>query len=161
MCCPVPVRIHSECFTGDVFASKTCDCKSQLHSALQRIANDGKGAVVYLRQEGRGIGLGEKIKAYYLQQNKGLDTVEANIHLGHKIDNRDYHQAAWILKDQGFKEVRLLTNNPNKVEYIQSHDLKVHVENSDGCVRPENYNYLYTKKTKMGHKISLEGVKND
>ena len=150
------VRIHSECFTGDVLMSKTCDCGNQLNLALRKISNEGKGAIVYLRQEGRGIGLGEKIKAYALQQNKGLDTVEANIHLGHKIDNRDYHQAAWILKDQGFKEVRLLTNNPNKAEFLSLHGLKVDVENLNICASPENYDYLYTKKTKMGHKISLK-----
>ena len=153
------VRIHSECFTGDVLLSKSCDCNSQLHSALQRISNDGKGAILYLKQEGRDIGLVEKIKAYSVQQNIGLDTVDANIHLGHKVDNRDYHQAAWILKDQGFSKVRLLTNNPGKADYLRQHNLKVSIENLNVCVRPENYNYLYTKKTKMGHEILLEGVK--
>jgi len=152
------VRIHSECFTGDVLFSKTCDCKSQLHSALERIARDGKGAVVYLKQEGRGIGLAEKIKAYALQQTKGLDTAEANLELGHKVDNRDYHCAAWILKDQGYKEVKLLTNNPHKAESLIEHNLKVSIEDFDVCIRPENYNYLYTKKIKMGHKIPIEGV---
>jgi 3,4-dihydroxy 2-butanone 4-phosphate synthase/GTP cyclohydrolase II len=154
------VRIHSECFTGDVLSSKSCDCKSQLDSALKRIAADGKGAIVYLRQEGRGIGLAEKIKAYSLQQNDGYDTVEANLKLGFKIDHRDYHQAAWILKDQGFEEVRLLTNNPQKAEDLIKHGLKVTIEEFEVCVRPENYKYLYTKKVKMGHKIKLkEGVK--
>ncbi len=149
------VRIHSECFTGDVLASKTCDCRSQLHFALKKISDEGSGALVYLRQEGRGIGLGEKIKAYQLQQKKGLDTVEANLKLGHKVDNRDYHCAAWILKDQGFKEVRLLTNNPDKEEGLKEHGLKVTIENFNVEVKPENYNYLLTKKQKMGHKIVL------
>lgn len=149
------VRIHSECFTGDVLTSRTCDCRSQLHYALKRISSDGRGALVYLRQEGRGIGLSEKIKAYYLQQQKGLDTVEANLTLGHKVDNREYHCAAWILKDQGFKEVRLLTNNPEKVEGLKEHGLKVVIENFVVEVLPDNYNYLLTKKKKMGHNIPL------
>jgi 3,4-dihydroxy 2-butanone 4-phosphate synthase / GTP cyclohydrolase II len=153
------VRVHSECFTGDVLSSRTCDCRYQLNEALRIISEDGKGALVYLRQEGRGIGLGEKIKAYALQQNNGLDTVEANEALGHKIDDRDFHQAAWILKDQGFEDVRLMTNNPEKVEYLERHGLKVKMESIETCVRPENYKYLYTKKTKMGHKIKLEGAK--
>jgi len=152
-------RIHSECFTGDVLSSKTCDCNYQLRSALDLISKDGNGALVYLRQEGRGIGLGEKIKAYSLQQEKGMDTVEANIFLGHKVDNRDFHQAAWILKDQGYKKVRLLTNNPEKADYLIKHGLEVEIENIGTIVRPENYKYLYTKKTKMGHNIKLEGVK--
>lgn len=149
------VRIHSECFTGDVLTSMSCDCRSQLHYALKRISEEGKGAVVYLRQEGRGIGLGEKIKAYELQQNQGLDTVEANLHLGHKADNREYHSAAWILKDQGYKEVRLLTNNPDKAEGLKDHNFNVTIENFKVGVKPENYNYLLTKKQKMGHKITL------
>ena len=149
------VRIHSECLTGDVFASKTCDCQNQLHAALKKIAEEGKGAVVYLRQEGRGIGLGEKIKAYKLQQQNGLDTVEANIKLGHKADNRDFHQAAWILKDQGYKSVRLLTNNPEKVESLKSHGLGVKKEKLDTKAGPENINYLRTKKDKLGHSIDV------
>ena len=153
------IRIHSECFTGDVLFSRSCDCRSQLHTALETIATDGKGAIVYLRQEGRGIGLGEKIKAYALQQEKGMDTVEANLELGHKVDDRNYHQAAWILKDQGYEEVRLLTNNPDKAKSLEIHGFKVIVENLDVCVVPENYKYLYTKKIKMGHNIMLEGAK--
>lgn len=149
------VRIHSECFTGDVLTSRTCDCRSQLHYALNRISKEGKGALIYLRQEGRGIGLTEKIKAYYLQQQKGLDTVEANLALGHKIDNREYHCAAWILKDQGFKEVRLLTNNPEKAKDLEEHGLKVKIENFVVEVLPDNYEYLLTKKKKMGHNIPL------
>lgn len=149
------VRIHSECFTGDVLSSRTCDCQSQLHAALERIAADGKGAIVYLRQEGRGIGLGEKIKAYALQQNNGLDTVEANLELGFKADQRDYHQAAWILKDQGFTEVKLMTNNPLKADGLKLHDLNVTLEEVGGTVHSDNYGYLLTKKNKMGHRIIL------
>ncbi|OHD16268.1 MAG: 3,4-dihydroxy-2-butanone-4-phosphate synthase, partial [Spirochaetes bacterium GWB1_27_13] len=119
------VRVHSECLTGDVFSSRTCDCRAQLIAGLQKISDDKKGAIVYLRQEGRGIGLAEKIKAYHLQQTKGLDTVDANLHLGHKADNRDFHQAAWILKDQGFKSVRILTNNPEKTDYLKQHNLEI------------------------------------
>ena len=155
------LRIHSECFTGDVLFSKTCDCRNQLHTALEKIAKDGKGAIIYLRQEGRGIGLAEKIKAYALQQEKGMDTVEANLELGHKVDNRDYHQAAWILKDQGYSNVRLLTNNPTKAESLVNHGFKVNVENLTVSIKPENYKYLYTKKTKMGHNILIEGDKNE
>jgi 3,4-dihydroxy 2-butanone 4-phosphate synthase / GTP cyclohydrolase II len=155
------VRIHSECFTGDVLSSIGCDCRSQLEQSLERISNEGKGSIAYLRQEGRGIGLGEKIKAYALQQNKGMDTVEANVDLGHKPDNREYHQAAWMLKDQGYTEVKLLTNNPHKAKSLEKHGFKVQMENIDVCVRPENYNYLFTKKEKMGHKLSLTGDKND
>ena len=154
------IRIHSECFTGDVLFSKTCDCKNQLHAALERIADDGKGAIIYLRQEGRGIGLGEKIKAYSLQQQKGMDTVEANLELGYKADDRNYHQAAWILKDQGYEEVRLLTNNPDKAKSLEKHGFNVIIEKLKPFVKPENYKYLYTKKTKMGHLLFLEeGVK--
>ncbi|HOV15098.1 MAG TPA: GTP cyclohydrolase II [Spirochaetota bacterium] len=149
------VRVHSECLTGDVFASKTCDCQSQLHNALRKISEEKSGAIVYLRQEGRGIGLGEKIKAYKLQQQNGLDTVEANIKLGHKADNRDFDQAAWILKDQGFKTVRLLTNNPDKVESLKSHGLEVKKEKFEIKPIPENFNYLKTKKDKLGHSIEI------
>ncbi len=149
------VRIHSECLTGDVFGSKTCDCQSQLHSALRKIAEEGKGAVVYLRQEGRDIGLGEKIKAYNLQQNNGLDTVDANLKLGHKADNRDFHQAAWILKEEGFKTVRLLTNNPQKIDFLKSHGLEVKKERLESKQNPENIRYLKTKKEKLGHSIDI------
>lgn len=150
-----PVRIHSECLTGDVFSSKSCDCQSQLLSSLRLISKEKKGAVIYLRQEGRGIGLAEKIKAYKLQQKDGLDTVEANIKLGHKADDRDFHQAAWILKDQGFETVRLLTNNPDKVNCIKTHGLNVIKEKLEIAPLPENYNYLKTKKIKMGHSIDI------
>lgn len=151
-------RIHSECLTGDVFFSRSCDCNNQLRYSLKKIAEDGKGAIIYLRQEGRGIGLGQKIKAYALQQNKGMDTVEANLHLGHKDDERDFHQAAWILKDQGYTSVKMFTNNPKKLSYLKKHGLEVEIQKGDVCVFSENYNYLYTKKTKMGHDIDLDAI---
>ena len=149
------VRVHSECLTGDVFSSRTCDCRAQLVAGLQKISDDKKGAIVYLRQEGRGIGLAEKIKAYHLQQTKGLDTVDANLHLGHKADNRDFHQAAWILKDQGFKSVRILTNNPEKTDYLKQHNLEIIPEKFELHISKENYNYLKTKKIKLGHNIDI------
>jgi len=149
------VRVHSECLTGDVFSSRTCDCRAQLIAGLQKISDDKKGAIVYLRQEGRGIGLAEKIKAYHLQQTKGLDTVDANLHLGHKADNRDFHQAAWILKDQGFKSVRILTNNPEKTDYLKQHNLEIIPEKFELHISKENYNYLKTKKIKLGHNIDI------
>lgn len=149
------VRIHSECLTGDVFGSKSCDCQSQLHYSLKKISQEKKGAIVYLRQEGRDIGLGEKIKAYSLQQKEGLDTVEANLKLGHKADNRDFHQAAWILKDKGFQTVRLLTNNPEKVKTLELHGLSITEERVETPVYPENIEYLKTKKIKFGHLLNL------
>lgn len=152
------VRIHSECLTGDIFFSKTCDCNLQLRNTLINIANDGNGAIVYLRQEGRGIGIGEKIKAYSLQQNLGLDTVDANLKLGYKEDERDFHQAAWILKDQGFEKVRLVTNNPFKIETLKRHNFIVEVEKIKNCVHKESLKYLYTKKTKMGHSLNLDDI---
>ncbi|HOJ64634.1 MAG TPA: GTP cyclohydrolase II [Spirochaetota bacterium] len=152
------VRIHSECLTGDVFFSKTCDCNSQLRNTLLNISEQGKGSIIYLRQEGRGIGIGEKIKAYSLQQNLGLDTVEANLKLGYKEDERDFHQAAWILKDQGFERVRLVTNNPAKIEALKRHNLIVEVEKIKNCVHKESLKYLYTKKTKMGHLLNLDDI---
>jgi 3,4-dihydroxy 2-butanone 4-phosphate synthase/GTP cyclohydrolase II len=156
-----PVRIHSECLTGDVFASRKCDCGAQLDAALGRISREGAGAIVYLRQEGRDIGLGEKIKAYALQQQEGLDTVEANLRLGHRADARDFHQAAWILKEQGFTEVRLLTNNPDKVGAIEAHGLLVVPAGIEIPPLPENLSYLSTKQKKMGHRLSLKGVSHE
>ncbi|HOF02144.1 MAG TPA: GTP cyclohydrolase II [Spirochaetota bacterium] len=151
-------RIHSECLTGDVFFSKSCDCNNQLRYSLRKIAEEGKGAIIYLRQEGRGIGLGQKIKAYALQQNDGMDTVEANICLGYKDDERDFHQAAWILKDQGYTSVKIFTNNPKKISYLKKHDFKIEILKGDVCVFSENYKYLYTKKTKMGHDIDMDSI---
>ncbi len=149
------LRIHSECFTGDIFHSKSCDCRDQLDEALSIIQKEGKGAIVYLRQEGRGIGLGEKIKAYNLQQNENLDTVEANIKLGFDDDERDYHQAAWILKDKRYEgqTINLLTGNPNKMNCLKMHGFTVKQVIPHYTMREENKKYLSTKKNKMGHTI--------
>lgn len=155
-----PVRIHSECLTGDVLGSRKCDCGGQLKLAMQRIGREGMGAVVYLRQEGRGIGLAEKIKAYALQE-KGFDTIEANVALGHKPDARDFHQAAWILKENGFQRVRLLTNNPEKVLCLEKHGLPVSPVGIELAAVPENADYLLTKKRKMGHRLAFGGVLHD
>jgi 3,4-dihydroxy 2-butanone 4-phosphate synthase/GTP cyclohydrolase II len=155
-----PVRVHSECLTGDILGSRKCDCGGQLQAALQRIGREGMGAVVYLRQEGRDIGLSEKIKAYALQE-KGFDTIEANVALGHRPDARNFHQAAWILKDNGFERVRLLTNNPDKIECLEKHGLRVTPVGIELAALPENADYLFTKKKKMGHRLSLGGVLHD
>lgn len=152
------VRIHSECLTGDVFFSKSCDCNSQLRNTLYQISKESKGAIIYLRQEGRGIGLGEKVKAYFLQQTHNLDTVDANLKLGHKDDERDFHQAAWILKDQKFEKVRLVTNNPHKIETLKRHNFIVQVEKIKNCVHKESLKYLHTKKNKMGHLLNLDDI---
>ncbi|MCG8572396.1 MAG: GTP cyclohydrolase II, partial [Spirochaetes bacterium] len=151
-----PVRIHSECLTGDVFYSQTCDCQKQLDQSLKMISHEKKGAIVYLRQEGRGIGLGEKIKAYRLQQQDKLDTAEANLKLGHPVDQRDYHQAAWILKDQGFQsKIKLITHNPDKIKTLESHGFHIDPIFLNPAVNPSNLKYLTTKKDKMGHLIEL------
>jgi len=147
------VRVHSECATGDIFHSVMCDCGYQLEKSLEIIANNGAGAIIYLKQEGRGIGLAEKIKAYNLQQQEKIDTVEANIRLGHFEDERDFHQAAWILKEQGFKTVRLLTNNPIKLKYLEKHGFTVKREKLPLNITDKNREYLKTKKEKMGHII--------
>jgi 3,4-dihydroxy 2-butanone 4-phosphate synthase / GTP cyclohydrolase II len=148
---PVMVRIDSECATGEIFGSRRCDCGEQLDFAMQRIARQGRGVVVFLRQEGRGIGLHNKIKAYALQ-DQGLDTVEANLALGFAPDLRDYRTGAQILKDLGLGEVELLTNNPDKVASLESQGLKV-VKRIPLVVPPNLHNrsYLETKKHKMGH----------
>lgn len=148
---PTLVRVHSECLTGDVFGSRRCDCGSQLHTALQQIADSGGGVLVYMRQEGRGIGLGPKIHAYKLQE-QGLDTVEANERLGFPMDLRDYGLGAQILADLGVKRIRLLTNNPRKVVGLEGYDLEI-VEQVPirSTANPHNEKYLATKKAKMGH----------
>ncbi|OAV74995.1 Riboflavin biosynthesis protein ribBA [Bacteroidales bacterium Barb7] len=148
---PVLVRVHSSCVTGDIFSSMRCECGEQLHKAMRMIEAEGKGAVVYLNQEGRGIGLMEKIKAYKLQEN-GLDTVDANIHLGHKVDERDYGVGAQILRNLGITEMRLLTNNPVKRVGLEAYGLRV-TENIPVEVTPNPHNefYLKTKKERMGH----------
>jgi len=150
---PTLVRVHSECLTGDVFGSKRCDCGDQLAAALRQIEREGKGVVLYMRQEGRGIGLANKIFAYALQE-KGKDTVEANSELGFKADLRDYGIGAQILKDLGLKKIRLMTNNPKKVVGLAGYDLEI-VERVPIEVHPNehNKNYLKTKRDKMGHLI--------
>lgn len=147
------VRVHSECLTGDVFGSKRCDCGEQLHAAMKLIGRAGSGVILYMRQEGRGIGLANKLKAYELQDG-GLDTVEANTALGFKADLRDYGIGAQILADLGLKKIRLLTNNPKKIVGLEGYGLNV-VERVPLVVKPNSSNarYLRTKKEKMGHKI--------
>ncbi len=148
---PVLVRVHSSCATGDIFGSQRCDCGEQLHKALRMIEAEGRGAVLYLSQEGRGIGLMDKIKAYKLQE-EGLDTVEANIHLGHRADERDYGVGAQILNMLGIRDMRLMTNNPVKRVGLEGYGLRV-VENIPIEVETTPYNrfYMHTKKERMGH----------
>ncbi len=150
---PVLVRVHSSCATGDIFGSKRCDCGDQLHKAMEMIEKEGRGAVIYLNQEGRGIGLMEKIKAYKLQE-EGLDTVDANLHLGHKADERDYGVGAQILNMLGIRKMRLMTNNPVKRIGLEGYGLEV-VENVPIEVAPNPYNlrYMHTKKERMGHDL--------
>ena len=149
---PVLVRVHSECLTGDVFGSRRCDCGSQLHTAMQRVAAEGTGVILYMRgHEGRGIGLHGKIKAYKLQE-QGLDTVEANLRLGYPMDLRDYGMGAQILGDLGVRKIRLMTNNPRKVVALEGHQLTIVEQVPLKSVPvPENARYLETKKKKMGH----------
>ena len=147
----VMVRVHSECLTGDVFGSRRCDCGPQLHAAMERIQREGRGVILYMRQEGRGIGLGAKIRAYKLQE-QGLDTVDANLQLGFPMDLRDYGFGAQMLSDLGVKRIRLLTNNPKKVVGLQGHGLEI-IEQLPIRVppNPENEGYLKTKRERMGH----------
>jgi 3,4-dihydroxy 2-butanone 4-phosphate synthase/GTP cyclohydrolase II len=152
---PVLVRVHSSCATGDIFGSRRCDCGEQLHKALEMIEKEGQGAVIYLNQEGRGIGLMEKMKAYKLQEG-GMDTVDANICLGHQADERDYGVGAEILRAIGIKKMRLITNNPVKRVGLESYGLSV-VENVPIETAPNEYNarYLRTKMSRMGHTLHL------
>ncbi len=155
---PVLVRVHSECLTGDVFGSMRCDCGEQLDLAMKRIADEGRGVLLYMRQEGRGIGFHNKLRAYALQDN-GLDTVEANVSLGFAPDLRDYGIGAQILVDLGLKEIRFLTNNPKKIIGFQGYGLEV-VEQIPIIAKPNPYNidYLETKKNKMGHLLELPEI---
>lgn len=156
----VPTRIHSECFTGDVLGSRRCDCGEQLDMALKMISKAGFGVLIYLRQEGRGIGLLKKLQAYNLQ-DEGMDTVDANIHLGHLADEREYTIAAMMLKGLEVKSINLITNNPNKIEELKKLDILV-----DGRIpietgyHNENVNYLKAKAKKMRHMLSV-GEKKD
>jgi GTP cyclohydrolase II len=151
------VRVHSECMTGDVFGSLRCDCGPQLHFAMSEIGKKGSGVVVYLRQEGRGIGLANKLKAYQLQ-DQGMDTVEANNHLGFAADLRNFDVAAQILDVLGVSSVQLMTNNPRKVDTLKAHGVNIEERvpvRSD--VQPENERYLGTKARKLGHHIDWLG----
>lgn len=150
---PILVRVHSSCATGDIFGSRRCDCGEQLQKAMQMVEKEGKGVILYMNQEGRGIGLMNKIKAYKLQE-EGLDTVDANIHLGFKPDEREYGVGAEILQILGVKKMRLLTNNPVKRIGLESYGLEI-VENVPIEVEPNKYNrfYIETKKNRMGHTI--------
>ena len=150
---PVLVRVHSSCMTGDIFGSMRCDCGEQLHKALEEIEKEGKGVLVYMNQEGRGIGLMNKIRAYKLQE-EGLDTVDANIHLGFDPDERDYGVGAEIIREIGVRKMRLLTNNPVKRIGLEAYGLEI-VENVPVEITPNPYNerYLRTKKERMGHTL--------
>lgn len=152
---PVLVRVHSSCATGDIFGSMRCECGEQLHKAMEMIEKEGRGAIVYLNQEGRGIGLMDKIKAYKLQE-EGLDTVDANIHLGHKADERNYGVGASILHALGIKKMRLMSNNPMKRIGLEGFGIET-VENVPLEVKPNKYNsfYMHTKKERMGHELKL------
>ena len=155
------VRVHSECFTGDVLGSLRCDCGEQLQRAMSMIAEIGEGAVLYLRQEGRGIGLEDKLRAYNLQDD-GYDTVDANLALGHQADERDYTAAAHILEHLGIKSVALITNNPTKIKALTA--LGVDVRKRVPLIptiNPENINYLSTKIKRMNHMLGNPSLKAD
>ena len=152
---PVLVRVHSECLTGDIFGSQRCDCRDQLIESMKIIEKAGRGVIVYMRQEGRGIGLLNKLKAYKLQ-DKGKDTVEANLELGFQPDLRDYGIGAQILRDLGVRKIKLLTNNPRKIIGLKGYGLEI-VERVPIEIQsnPSNENYLQVKRDKLGHLIQL------
>ncbi|MBT4364073.1 MAG: GTP cyclohydrolase II, partial [Desulfobacteraceae bacterium] len=154
---PVLVRVHSECMTGDIFGSLRCDCGEQLHKAMDMMNIEGSGVILYMRQEGRGIGLVNKLKAYELQQNFGFDTVEANKALGFKDDMRDYGIGAQMLVDLGVRKMKLITNNPKKMIGLEGYGLSV-VEQVSIEMEPNEHNacYLECKKLKMGHLLNIE-----
>ena len=153
----VLLRVHSECFTGDVLGSVRCDCGEQLERALQLIADAGRGVVLYLRQEGRGIGLLDKLRAYNLQ-DEGFDTVEANLKLGHQPDERDYSLAALMIRDLGIRSVNLVTNNPKKISELRELGIAVRQRTPiEVPPRPENFDYLHTKARRMDHILQLTG----
>ena len=153
---PILVRVHSSCATGDILGSKRCDCGEQLHKAMEMIEREGKGVIIYMQQEGRGIGLMNKIAAYKLQE-EGMDTVDANIHLGFKPDERDYGCGAQMLRHLGVHKMRLMTNNPTKRVGLEAYGLEI-VENVPIEVSPNEYDYRYlkTKKERMGHELHLK-----
>jgi 3,4-dihydroxy 2-butanone 4-phosphate synthase / GTP cyclohydrolase II len=153
---PILVRVHSSCVTGDIFGSCRCDCGSQLHKAMELIEKEGKGVIIYMQQEGRGIGLLNKLMAYKLQE-QGLDTVEANIKLGFQPDQRDYGVGAQILRDLGISRMRLISNNPSKRNAIQGYGLEI-VEKVPLRIKPNKHNaaYLSTKRDKLGHDLPAE-----
>jgi len=156
----LPVRVHSECFTGEVMGSQRCDCGQQLAAAMDLVARAGQGVIVYLRQEGRGIGLSDKLKAYNLQ-DEGYDTVDANLALGHQADERNYELAAAILNDLGVRSIRLLSNNPQKFEELQQYGITIH-----GRIpllseaTPESQAYLYAKMARLHHWLSVSPPTN-
>jgi 3,4-dihydroxy 2-butanone 4-phosphate synthase/GTP cyclohydrolase II len=152
---PILVRVHSECFTGDVLQSLHCDCGDQLRNALRMIDKEGSGVLIYMKQEGRGIGLINKVRAYELQQREGLDTVEANEALGFPMDLREYGIGAQILKDIGVGNMRLITNNPKKIIGLEGYGLHIQEQVSLECsaVSEKQKKYLRTKKIKMGHTL--------
>jgi GTP cyclohydrolase II len=157
---PVLVRVHSECLTGEIFGSRRCDCGPQLALGLELIAQAGRGVLLYMRQEGRGIGLADKLRAYNLQ-DEGMDTVDANLALGHQADARHYDSAALMLRDLGVRRVALLTNNPSKIEELQN--LGVEISERIPLVvdaNPENERYLLTKAARMRHLLDLDAIKS-